>query len=354
MTTTYTAYVGCYTRQNKAGGIQIFDVDIKHARLIPRKNGTVPIHNSSYLTLSHSGKFLYSICDEGVTSYLIREDGGLSFLNTASINGMRGCHLALTKADDFIVVSGFHDGKVTVLRVGQDGSVGAITDEVYHNGLGSFSDKSFYPHVECCTFTPDEEYLCACDSGTDQIKIYAFDHKSGRLTPADIIRCQLDSDPRLMKFSPDGRFAYVVCERKNLISSYSYDKKAKTYRFEPLQSIFTVRSKHKDNNAPYDLIFTKNGHYAFCSNAGSNLVTLYKVNVQDGTLSILSSLPISGSFPKFLCLFPDDSHLLSINAEENSITDFTVHYERGTIIMNGDPIKIKSPNNMVMHANITK
>ncbi len=348
MSVKYTAYVGCYTRQNKNGGIQIFDVDVAAGRLIPRENGTVTVHNASYVALSHDGRFLYSICDEGVSAFTILPDGGLEMINTLSINGMRGCHIALTGADDYLVVSGYHDGKVTVIRISDDGALDCITDEVYHSGIGMTPDRNFSPHVECCTFTPDGEYLCACDSGIDQIKIYQFNYGTGRLKLVDIIRTQLDSAPRQMIFSGDGKFAYVVCENKNLIDVFKYTKEGSRFSFEPVQVIFTVRSKNKGNNAPYDLVFTQDGGMALCSNAGSNTVTMYRVNREKGTLSILSSLPISGRFPKYLSLFPDDRHLLSMNADENTITDFSVHFDKGTIIMNGNPIHITSPNNLVM------
>ncbi|MGI5988787.1 MAG: lactonase family protein [Lachnospiraceae bacterium] len=348
MAVKYTAYLGCYTRQNKDGGIQIFDVDVPAGRLIPRENGTVKINNASYIAVSHDGRFLYSICDEGVSAFTILPDGGLEMINTLSINGMRGCHIALTRANDYLVVSGYHDGKVTVIRLNPSGALDCITEEIYHNGLGMFADRSNSPHVECCVFSPDEEYLCACDSGIDQIKIYKFNHESGRLKLVDIIRTQLDSAPRQIVFSADGKYAYVVCENKNLIDVFSYKKEGSKVSVTPVQTIFTVRSSHKDNNAPYDFIFTPDGKNAICSNAGSNTVTIYNVNKERGTLSILSSLPISGRFPKYLCLFPDNRHLLSMNAEENTITDFTIHYNKGTIIMNGAPIKVMSPNNLVM------
>ncbi len=37
-----------------------------------------------------------------------------------------------------------------------------------------------------------------------------------------------------------------------------------------------------------------------------------------------------------------------MNHETNSITDFTVHFENGLIVMNGPEIEISKPNNMVL------
>lgn len=67
--------------------------------------------NSSYVIASSDGKTLYSIADEGVVSFRILENGSLARLNSASIRGMRGCHLCTDKEDKYVFVSGYHDGR---------------------------------------------------------------------------------------------------------------------------------------------------------------------------------------------------------------------------------------------------
>ena len=69
------------------------------------------VDNSSYLTVSHDGRMLYSIADEGVVAFRILENGALSRVNSANIKAMRGCHIATDAEDKFIFVSGYHDGK---------------------------------------------------------------------------------------------------------------------------------------------------------------------------------------------------------------------------------------------------
>ena len=126
----YMAYVGSYSYTGKAKGISVFDVDVEKGLFLPRCEEEV--NNASYLVASSDGKTLYSIADEGVVSFRILENGSLAKLNTAGIRGMRGCHLSTDKEDKYLFVSGFHDGKSTVLRLNQDGSVGEIVDGVYH------------------------------------------------------------------------------------------------------------------------------------------------------------------------------------------------------------------------------
>ena len=151
MSEKYIAYVGSYTHESSKG-IHLYEMDVEKGRITERTE--FPIDNPSYITLSHSGNFLYSICDQCVTSFSIEPDGSLNKLNVVSINGMRGCHITISKDDRFLIVSGYHDGKLTVLSLEPDGRIGKITDEVFHKGMGSIADrnylhlmKNFYVHA---------------------------------------------------------------------------------------------------------------------------------------------------------------------------------------------------------------
>ena len=208
----YMAYVGSYSYTGKAKGITVFDVDLEKGLFIPRCEEAV--NNASYLVVSNNGKVLYSIADEGVVSFRILENGSLARLNTAGIRGMRGCHLSTDASDKYLFVSGFHDGKSTVLRLNKDGSVGEIVDAVFHKGLGTVAERTFRPHITCTRRTPDNKFVMMADSGIDQVKIYRFSEQHEQLTLVDAIRCDLESAPKCFRFSSDGKFIYLVYEHR--------------------------------------------------------------------------------------------------------------------------------------------
>jgi 6-phosphogluconolactonase len=270
-------------------------------------------------------------------------------MNVKSINGMRGCHITVTKNNRFLFVAGYHDGKVTVMRINSDGSLDVITDELFHKGIGSVAERNFRPHISSTTLTPDEKLLCVCDLGIDQIKLYEFDDVSGKLKLYDIIRTQLESAPRQIIFSNDGRFAYVLCELKNYIDVYECqrDEDGKLV-FEFIQNIFTLRKANRINSAGTDIILTEDGSHLMVSNAGDNSVTIYNVDRETGMLTAVSSLSISGDYPKYIRLFPDEKHLMSMNHDGNTITLFSVHWDRGLLVMSGKDVHISKPNNMVI------
>ncbi len=337
----YVAYVGTYTHGNSKG-IHIYDMDVENGRMEERK--VVLINNPSYIKRSHNGKYLYSISDEGVQSFRIMADGDLEPMNSASIFGMRGCYLSTDKEDRYLFVGGWHDGKVTVMRLNPDGSIQGKTDEVFHMGLGSIAERNFRPHVNCVNLTPEQKYLCAVDIGVDQVKIYKFNHETGKIKLVDILRCELESAPRIIKFSPDGRFAYLICELKNYISVYSYKDTPRGPVFDLVQTVSTLSGYKTRMTSACVLRFSKDWKYALCSNTGDNTMGIFEVDSRTGILTKICILPISGDYPKAGDFFPDNRHIISLNHETNSITIFRVNYEEKYFSMWGKPIEVETPN----------
>ena len=343
----YVAYVSCYTRGSKVG-IRVYDVDMEKGVFLEKEG--VEISNSSYVTISHNRKYLYSITDYGVEGYKIREDGGLENITQASINGMRGCYLSTDYKDRFLFVAGYHDGKITVLSLNADGTIGQITDEVYHRGIGSIADRNFRPHVNCVKMTRDNKYLLAADLGLDHVKVYQMDHKSGKLKMVDIIHSEQYSGPRHIKTSKDGQFIYIIHEAKSYVDVYHYTEKEEgNPEFEKIQTISTLNDYHAGDAAASALNLSQDFRYLICSNAGDNSVVIYEIEQKSGELTKKLCLPISGAYPKDAQLFPDNRHLVSLNHEGNTMTFFAVDIEKGTLVMNTKEIKIQEPNCVVFH-----
>ena len=342
----YVAYVGTYTHGDDEG-IHIYDMDVRNGSMKERK--IVPIHNASYLKQSNNKKYLYSICDEGVEAFRILPDGDLCDLGIASIRGMRGCYISTDLQDEYLFVGGHHDGKVTVMKLNGDGSLGQITDNIFHQGVGSIVDRNFRPHIDCVTLTPDQKFLCAVDSGLDQIKIYSFYRRTGKIKMIDFVPCALESAPHRMRFSSDGRFAYVICEQKNAVYVYTYNGNGNCPEFEEIQCISTLKGEHDDvASAACGMCFRPDGKYMFCSNAGENNVTIFSVDQKTGLLAKVRSLPISGDYPKDIITFPDGKHLICCNHESNEMTFFKVDYEKGLLIVNTRPLDINRPNSIMV------
>ncbi len=342
----YVAYVSTYTSGDNHG-IKIYDVDMKNGYF--KEKDEVEITNSSYITISHNAKFLYSITDFGVEAYEITADGNLKVINSHTINGMRGCYLSTDYEDRFLFVAGYHDGKITVLKLKEDGRIDGIADELFHKGWGSIAERNFRPHVNCVKMTRDNKYLCAADLGMDYVDVYRVDHATGKLKLVDIIRSEQESAPRHLKFTKDGKFLYIVHELKNYIDVYSYKDKNDNPEFEKVQNISTLNEYHASGSAASALNLSVDYKYVISSNAGDNSVIVYSIEQETGMLNKIFCLPISGDYPKDATLFPDNKHLVSLNHESNTMTFFNVDLEKGLLVMNGKEIPVERPNCLIFH-----
>lgn len=338
----YVAYVGTYTHGSSVG-VHVYDMDLENGYMTEKT--VVPVNNASHLALSTSGKYLYSIADEGVAVLKInRKTGGLNLINKVGIDGMRGCFLSTDQNGKFLFVAGYHDGKVTVVHTHRDGRLGSVMDGIFHKGLFSVAERNFRPHISCAQMTPDGKFLCVVDSGIDHINIYRVNEISGKLSLLDILRCDLESGPRLIRFSSDGRFAYVNCELSNELLVYAYDGSGKVPKFELIQKTDTRMDKDELGCASSGLRISPSGKYLYCSTAGDNSVAIYEINRETGMVSKVLKLPVSGKYPKDIEVFPDEKTLISLNHESNEIRFFTIDYEKKTLVMKGRPISVETPN----------
>ncbi|HIR13996.1 MAG TPA: lactonase family protein [Candidatus Choladousia intestinavium] len=337
----YVAYVGTYTHGSSIG-IHVYDLNIEEG--VMEERTVIPVNNASHMTKSYNGKYLYSIADEGVEVLRILPDGGLTPINQVGIDGMRGCYLSTDKSGKFLFVGGYHDGKVTVVHTHRNGRLGSVMDGIFHKGLGSVAERNFRPHVSCVIPTPDDKYLCAVDNGIDQVKLYKVNPKNGKLKLFDILRCKLESGPRLLTFSKDGRFAYINCELTNEICVYTYDGSGKGPEFEKIQEISTLRDPESIGSACCGMKISPSGKYLYASTAGENTAAVFQIDQDTGLLTRLCCLPISGEYPKDIDVFPGEKTLVVLNHETNEIRFFTIDYERGLLVMKGRPISVETPN----------
>ncbi len=337
----YVAYVGSYTR-SKAKGISIFDIDMEEGKLKFRKE--VEISNPSFIKIDDNKKILYAIQDAGLRAYKIKDDGELECLSEIGINGMRGCYIDIDTDGKYIYVAGYHDGKVTMISLNEDGSFDKITDEIFFKGMGKPYEDSYRPHVSCCKLTPFEKFLCVADLSQNNYIVYDIDRDYGTLNQTSIIPCELNSGPREIVFSQTGRFAYTVGTKNKQIEAFKYSSDEHKPEFTSIQKIKLLGKGMSEASAPYAITRNHAGTYILASMVEDNSVTFIKRDKETGLMEIDFNLPISGEFPKDIQFFPNDKYLVSVNHESNQLTVFEVDYEKKLIYMTQRPIDVYHPN----------
>jgi len=337
----YMAYVGSYSYRGKAKGISRYEVDLKNGGL--SFAGETEVDNSSYLAVSGNRPLLYSIADEGVVTFRILPDGDLERLEAKKINGLRGCHLSVDPEDRYLCVSGYHDGKCTILELDRTGMPYRIKYQFFNEGYGSVADRSFRPHVTCTRLSPDGRYFFSADAGIDQVKIMGIEEED-RLPQVGAIRCEPGTSPRSFRFSADGRFFYLLYEVRNVVEVYSYEEGGRAPVLEKLQEIGSTSGSFNELTAACCMRFSPEQDHLMVSNAGENTVTIFDRDVKTGLLTLKRSLPISGDYPKDIRFFPDGRHLAVANHQSGELSFFSIDYERDLLIMSSRNVPVNQPN----------
>lgn len=158
----------------------------------------------------------------------------------------------------------------------------------------------------------------------------------------------LDSAPKMIRFSKDGKNAYILNELENTVDVYDYYVDKNGAEFERIQKVSTQKVKH-DHCSAQNMEFSLDGKYLFCANAGTTEMAIFERDAESGKLSLVNIIPISGDFPKALAIFPGNRHFISLNHESNEICTFRMDYEKKYALMDGKPLKIDKPNCIYIH-----
>ncbi len=337
----YVAYAGTYTHE-KSLGIHVYDVDLEDGIFTERS--VAQVHNPSYLTVSYDKRFLYSIADEGVASFSIDENGDLTKLNEAWIGGMRGCYVEVDHKNRYLFVGGYHDGRVTMMKLNKDGSIGEISDGIFHEAGAMMTANRRIDHakVTCVKLTPDQKFLCAVDYGLNQIKVYEIDYEFGKLHLVDIVRSNIDAGCRIIRFSSDGKYAYVCTGEAKTIEVYTYEDTEAGPVFERIQTI-DVLDHAAENASCTCLRISDDDEYVYVTVDGIGGFAFLKRH-EDGTLERAGFVYSCGDFPKSLCIFPGKKYVGILNHDDNELRTFCMDYEKNCALMNSAPVSIDQPN----------
>ncbi len=351
----YVAYIGTYTRGVGSDGIFILDLDAENWSLTNRK--VVPAVNPSTVLVSNNGQCLYCTTDQGVNAYRITDDGDLEFMNSQWTGGMRGCWLTTDPEDRYLFMAGYYDGRISVMHLNEDGSVGEIADGVFHEGLGmDESGHSFTPHITCVAMTPDEKGIFAVDNGLNQVKIYDFDAQTGKLSHRGELRCELDSAPRLVRVDRKKKYVYLLCEQTNHVCVYEYPENCpedchaeEGEILEPIQKISAIVKETDRKPASFGMDISPDGRHLFVSNTVTNTVSVFDVDPETGLLKVNCSASLSGEFPRSVAALPDNEHFVVAGLNTGTVTVYHVNYEKQYFLMSAKPLEIDRPTSVFIH-----
>lgn len=334
-------YVGTYTREGGSQGIYKVRVD-SATGLMSLPELAVTSSNPSFLAIARNGKFLYAANENrhgDVSAYAIEPDGKLRFLNQAKSKGAAPCHLNIDKTGKWLALANYSSGTATILPIGADGKLGEASDFVQHSGKSVNSRRQEGPHAHSVNFSADNKHLFVADLGLDQIKVYAFDAKAGKIKEQAILQAPAGAGPRHAALGKNG-LVYVVNEMQSSVSAYRWAGEPKV---TPIETVSAIPADYKAETSGAEVVLHKSGKLLFSSNRGHDSIAVFAVNPADGKLTAKGQVPCGGKVPRGFVQSPDGKFLYVAGQNSNSIQAFRIDIAKQTLTPVGSPITVGMP-----------
>lgn len=334
-------YVGTYTKPGGSEGIYKIKVD-SETGLLGTPQLAAKSSNPSFLAISANGKFVYAAnenADGDVSAYAVQANGDLKYLNQAKARGGAPCHLNIDKTGRWLALANYANGTATILPIGPDGKLGEASDSVQHTGKSVNPNRQSGPHAHSVNFTADNKHLLIADLGLDQVKVYAFDAKAGKIKEVAALETPKGAGPRHAALAKDGTI-YVVNEMGSSVSSFRWKGEAKV---APIETVSALPADFKDTSYGAEVVLHPTGKLLFSSNRGLDSIAIFHVNSADGKLTLKGQAPAGGKYPRGFVLSPDGKFLYAAGQNSNTIQAFRVDLDKETLTPLGAPINAGMP-----------
>jgi 6-phosphogluconolactonase len=212
------------------------------------------------------------------------------------------------------------------------------------------ADRQEAAHAHCSVISPSGKHMFACDLGMDQIRGYALDAATAKLTPLNqpYVRTIGGGGPRHFAYHPQGGYAYANNEMGNSINVYSYEDDLGT--LIERQVISTIPTDFTADSFTADIKIMPNGRFLYCSNRGHDSIATYGVG-GDGRLSLVDIQPSLGHFAQNLAITADGQLLLCANMQNDgkgeggeNLVVFRIDGASGKLSPAHDPVALVSPS----------
>ena len=180
---------------------------------------------------------------------------------------------------------------------------------VAHPGRSVNPQRQSNSHPHCLTAAPDGEFICICDLGTDCIYVCDPDLKEvSRVSVAP------GAGPRHLVFSPDGHYAFCCTEMGNTVEVFSYEKGRLTHE----NTVSTIPEDCRKDTTASAIRISPDGKTLWVSNRGHDSVAEYAVTGPE--LRLRRFIPCHGQSPREMQVF--GKFLLCGNELSHDITVF--------------------------------
>ncbi|MFO1446733.1 MAG: lactonase family protein [Opitutaceae bacterium] len=289
-----------------------------------------------FLALHPDGDKLYAVASfpggPGAIGYRIRPDGSLDPINAAPSGDGGGAHLAVHPTGRFLLTAQYGTGSTALFPLDSTGRLGTAVVTRHTGGSRVVKGRQDSPHAHWCGFSPDGRFALVPDLGLDGIVIYRVDVEKPAIERHGFAASIPGGGARHMRFSPDGKFIYLLNELSLSVTTFAWDPAAGAARLLTTVPALTEAAKAGEAfNSAAEILVHPSGRFVYSSNRGHDTVTVYRADPATSALEVIQVQPVRGAFPRNINLAPGGGWLLAAGADSNTVSVHRVDLASGLL-----------------------
>ncbi len=297
----------------------------------------------SYICGSRDGQFLYvaneSSSSPGVTVLKVDPKTGMpTWIDHESALSAGIVFTALDPSGKYLLAASYDGGNVAVYPVHADGTLDPFVDtESFGTGAQSHSVRVHASGK--WAFVPNK--------GLDSVAQFLFDDQTGQLTPNGPGPLRTYRGPRHIAFSPDGRFAFLIHELANELSSLEVQPDGTLREIDHEPRLPPNAPDGSDTGA--HVLAHPYRSYVYGSNRGTDTLVVFSYDDQ-GMLTRLEHQPTGGATPRNFDIDPYGQFLIVANQagdDGGSLAVFAIGAD-GRLTARGNTISVPSANSVLI------
>lgn len=295
--------------------------------------------NPSYLTFGKDSRVFYAVSELGDKNASLNsvgfnaKTGQMRLLNTVATDGEDPCYVEV--ANRMALTANYSGGSLSTFVINRDGTLSKLKTRFEGHVGGPDSSRQGQAHIHCVKKMNDG-YILASDFSADQLLAFRLDTADNVLKPRGVAgRLPLDSGPRHIITSRNGRLVYVMSELSGAVTVFRYH----AGRVKLVQSVLSDSAFARGGA---DIHLTPDGRFLYASNRLKNDgLSIFQV-LSNGKLRKVG-YQRTGIHPRNFNITPNGRYLLAACRDSDMIQIFRIDKRSGMLEDTGRLINLPHP-----------
>lgn len=284
--------------------------------------------NPAFLAHDQTRNLIFAVTETQtgglIASYRPDASGRLSLVGEAPTGADAPCHVSVSPSGDLAVVSHYHGGVATCVRLDSKGAPKSVVGRVVSPGVIEGEDRSAAPvHMHACLFLTATDMVLV-DSGRGLLMLFDLgdDPVDKELCPKQVLRVPIGCEPRHVAHRPGDDAIYVSNQADSSASVIGLDGATGSWRLS-LQSVVPTKGLGRRRPIPSEIAIHPTQPVVYMANRFDDSITVFQV-VDGGQLELVASVDVLGKYPRHFAVSPSGAFLLVAGQDSNQVHSLSI------------------------------